>query len=110
MARHNHRIMVYKFKSKASGDVIMLAAHGDQLMRLLGREPSPKGIIEIGALLQAERTLVAAVDIDNQPPRQEAGSDDDAAPTAVALRQRLWPFIDMLRRAHAEQVPIVWGV
>jgi len=29
--------MIYKFKSKAAGDVIMLQAHGDQLMRLIGR-------------------------------------------------------------------------
>jgi hypothetical protein len=31
--------MPYKFGSKASGDVIMLQAHGDALLRLLGREP-----------------------------------------------------------------------
>ena len=40
--------MIYKFKSKAAGDVIMLQPHGDQLMRLIGREPAAKGIIEIG--------------------------------------------------------------
>ena len=38
--------MPYKFRSKASGDVIMLQAHGDALLRLLGREPAPKGIFE----------------------------------------------------------------
>ncbi|MFY7855090.1 MAG: DUF1840 family protein, partial [Rubrivivax sp.] len=38
--------MPYKFRSKASGDVIMLQADGDALLRLLGREPAPKGIFE----------------------------------------------------------------
>jgi hypothetical protein len=28
----------------------------------------------------------------------------------VALRQRLWPMIEMLRRSHAQGVPVVWGV
>ncbi|MCW5640107.1 MAG: DUF1840 family protein, partial [Rubrivivax sp.] len=38
--------MIYKFRSKAAGDLIMLPAHGDQLLRLLGREPAAQGIIE----------------------------------------------------------------
>jgi hypothetical protein len=103
--------MIYKFKSKASGDVIMLAAHGDQLLRLLGREPTAQGVIEPRALAQAERTLLAAIDAEDKPPSPEPGAEDESAgQAAVALRQRLWPFIDMLRRAQAEQVPIVWGV
>jgi hypothetical protein len=28
----------------------------------------------------------------------------------VALRQRLWPMIDMLRRAQQADEPVVWGV
>ena len=36
--------MIYKFRSKAAGDLIMLGPHGDQIMRILGREPAPKGI------------------------------------------------------------------
>ena len=42
--------MIYKFKSKAAGDVIMLAPTGDHLMRLIGREPAPKGIFEPAAM------------------------------------------------------------
>ena len=38
--------MLYKFKSKASGDVIMNGPHGDELLRLLGREPAAKGIVQ----------------------------------------------------------------
>jgi hypothetical protein len=36
--------MLYKFKSKAAGDVIMLGPNGDQVLRLLGRAPAPSGI------------------------------------------------------------------
>ena len=28
----------------------------------------------------------------------------------VALRQRLWPLVEMLRRAQAAGEPVVWGV
>jgi hypothetical protein len=45
--------MIYKFKSKATGDLIMLGPNGDQLLRLLGREPAPKGIIEVADMPSA---------------------------------------------------------
>jgi len=38
--------MLYKFRSKASGDVIMTSEVGDRLMRLIGREPAPQGIFQ----------------------------------------------------------------
>jgi Domain of unknown function (DUF1840) len=112
--------MVYKFKSKASGDLIMLAGPGDQLMRLLGRESAAQGIIEVAAMPQALLALQEAIAeearLQAQPTPQPAalatGTDADTAPAAaaVALRQRLWPMIDMLKRAHAANEPIVWGV
>ena len=37
--------MIYKFKSKATGDLIMLGPHGNQVMALLGRYPAAQGII-----------------------------------------------------------------
>jgi Domain of unknown function (DUF1840) len=104
--------MIYKFKSKASGDVIMLAAHGEQMLRLLAREPSAKGIFEVSALRQTEQLLLAAIRESADAGHETAATPDDDTPAAAAitLRQRLWPFIDMLRRAQAEQVPITWGV
>ena len=44
---------MYRFKSKADGDLIMLAPVGDQLLRIMGREPAAQGIIEVAALPQA---------------------------------------------------------
>ena len=34
---------MYKFKSKVTGDLIMLAATGDQLLRVIGKEPAAAG-------------------------------------------------------------------
>lgn len=101
--------MIYKFKSKASGDLIMLAPHGDRLLQLLGREPAAQGIIEPAAMPAAIATLEAAIaeaEAAGEPP--EEGTPPDESP--VSLRRRLWPMIDMLRRASAAQVPVVWGV
>lgn len=103
--------MIYKFKSKACGDVIMLGQSGDQMLRVLGREPAPQGIIEVGDMPSAIAALEAAV------AAEEAGPADAEAEAAaagrepvVSLRRRLWPMVEMLRRAQSEGHPVVWGV
>lgn len=105
--------MIYKFKSKATGDLIMLGPNGDQLLRLLGRDPAPRGIIEPAHMAQARRQLQAAIDQAEAAAAAAAadGSPDDDAPArhAVGLRQRLWPMLQMLERAQAADEPIVWG-
>ena len=95
--------MLYKFKCKAAGDVIMLQPHGDQLLRLIGREPAAKGIIEPRDMAAALQAL------------QQAAAQSEEASTAdggrgVNLKQRLWPMIEMMKRASPAREPIVWGV
>jgi len=95
--------MIYKFKSKAAGDVIMLQPHGDQLLRLIGREPAAKGIIEVAALPAAIQALQSAA-------AQAEATPDAEAERGVGLKQRVWPMIEMMKRTHAAGEPIVWGV
>ena len=97
--------MIYKFKSAATGDLIMLGAHGDQLLQLLGREPAPRGIIDAADMPAVSAALLAAIARDESPMQNE-----EAAQPAVGLRQRLWPMIEMLRRAQAADAAVVWGV
>ena len=95
--------MIYKFRSKAAGDVIMLQPHGDQVLRLIGREPAAKGIIELDAMpaaIQALQNTALQGDI-------PAESDGERG---VGLKQRVWPMVEMLKRSHAAGEPIVWGV
>jgi hypothetical protein len=95
---------MYRFKSKADGDLIMMAPVGDQMLRLIGREPAAQGIIEVAALPQAiaalERALAAA----------EAQAGKTAADDDVGIRQRAWPLLEMMRRSLAQRADIVWGV
>ena len=108
--------MIYKFKSKASGDVIMLGPNGDQMLRILGREPAPKGIIEVEHMAAAIDALQAAVQAEEAQRQDGAeadadGAEHDKSPRAgVSLRQRVWPVIDMLKRAQGAGEPVVWGV
>jgi hypothetical protein len=99
--------VIYKFKSPATGDLIMLEPQGDQVLRLLGRAPAARGIIEVAAMPAALAALQAAVAAEEAAP-----ADDDDAPAgrSVRLRQRVWPMVEMLKRALAAQQPIVWGV
>ena len=43
-------------------------------------------------------------------PAQTDEADASAPAESVSLRQRVWPMIEMLRRAHAAGEPVVWGV
>jgi hypothetical protein len=100
--------MIYKFKSKATGDLLMLGPNGDQLLRVVGREPAPRGIFEVADMPALIGALQAAVAAD-EAARSEADGDPER-PGAVSLRQRVWPMVEMLRRAHAAAEPVVWGV
>ncbi len=112
--------MIYKFKSPATGDLIMLAPQGDLVLRLLGREPAAQGVIEpadMPAALQALQAAIAAAEAPaagaaaNQNANANADATErDGAVRAVGLRQRLWPMVEMLRRAHAADARVVWGV
>lgn len=112
--------MIYKFKSKAASDVIMMGPNGDQVLRLLGREPAAKGIIEVAAMQPAIAALRAAVEQEEAQRRDAAaegeeadGADEPAAGRregAVSLRQRVWPLIDMLERSERAGADVVWGV
>jgi Domain of unknown function (DUF1840) len=100
--------MLYKFKSPATGDLIMLGPQGDQMLRILGREPAPQGIIDAAAMPNAIAALQAAIAQAEKPADRDDGDKDGVA--SVGLRQRLWPMVEMLRAAHAADVAVVWGV
>jgi hypothetical protein len=104
--------MIYKFRSKATGDVIMLGPNGDRLLQIVGREPSAQGIVEPADMPAAIAALQAAVAAE-EAARATAGSSgapDETRPEAVPLRPRVWPMVEMLKRAHAADEPVVWGV
>ena len=107
--------MLYKFKSKAGADVIMLGPQGDQLLRLIGRSPSAQGIVEatdMAAAIQALERAVADDDAAFAQRQADAAAAGDAAPRreGITLRARVWPLVELMRRAQSAGHDIVWGV
>jgi len=97
--------MLYKFKSKTTGDVIMLQPNGRRVLEIIGKDTQPgtgdKGILLPEQMPAAIAALEAAI-----------AAEEAAPPTleAVSLRQRALPFIEMLRRCEKAGHEVVWGV
>jgi hypothetical protein len=106
--------MMYRFKSKSSADLIMMERVGDQMLRIIGRKPSPQGIIEAAALPAAIAAVERAVTASEEHPDNAPDAGDDEKDAArherIGLRQRAWPFLEMMKRARAEGHDVVWGV
>jgi len=93
----------------------MLGPNADEVLRIVGKEPSAQGIIEPAAMPGAIRALEQAIAREQSKPRPAedraaaegpAGSEGEG----VSLRQRAWPLLEMMKRAYAQNEPIVWGV
>ena len=107
--------MLYKFKSHATSDLIMLEPNGRQVLQIIGKSPDPTGIIrpeQVPAALQALDAALAAEDAKGRKPDADDAEDGDDGKKGpgVSLRQRIAPFADMLRQAAAENADVTWGV
>jgi hypothetical protein len=108
--------MLYKFKSKAAGDLIMLEPNGRRVLEIIGRDAGPKGIIlpdEMAAATSALESAIAKEEAEQQAAVEEAKGKGQVPPRfdgSVSLRQRAVPFLDMLKRCSQEKAEIVWGV
>lgn len=106
--------MLYRFKSRAAADLVMLEPAGHRLLEVLGREPAERGIFEWEDLPALMHRLEEAVERDEahwaQAQEQALAQGQRVRLPEVSLRQRVWPMREMMRRCHAEREPIVWGV
>ena len=107
--------MLYKFKSRAAADLIMLEPQGRQIVTLIGKTPGANGIVTAAQIPAAIAALEAAVAAEEAQPAVENETEEEATASeerkdTVRLRQRAAPFIDMLKRSAAENVDVVWGV
>jgi hypothetical protein len=110
--------MLYKFKSKATSDLIMLGPDAQRLLRLMGSDAPPKGIFTVEHQPHAIAALEAAIAQDEArmadllAERIAEGADDGGAATteSVSLKRRAQPMLEMLRRSMAAKADVVWGV
>ena len=105
--------MLYKFKSKNTGDVIMLEPHGRQVLEIIGKEAGPKGIIlpeQIPAALLALRAAIEQEELLERQQQMEHNADSKHQPPGISLRHRALPFMQMLEACHRQGDSVMWGV
>ena len=106
--------MIYKFKSQADGDVIMLEPNGAQTLNIIGREPTAQGIVTVAQMWAAIAALEAAVitheSADTRVVDHGSSMELDASGNSVRLRERAGPLIDLLRSSAMAGKDMVWGM
>jgi Domain of unknown function (DUF1840) len=124
---HIGSLMLFKFKSKATGDLIMLEPNGRRVLQIIGKDPSVTGIIlpaqmpaalaALESAIASEETAIAEAKAAAKLNAKHAFSDEtEIAKTtynnsdAVPLRQRALPFMELLKSSHRAGVEVVWGV
>jgi Fe-S cluster assembly ATPase SufC len=105
--------LIYKFKSQAAGDVIMLQLNGDQMLTIVGKERSPQGIITVAQIPAAIAALHAAIKVHEAAQSRRAKHPEEEVEVegdSVMLRHRASPFIELLRLSAEAGKDVVWGV
>ncbi len=111
--------MLYRFKSRATADLIMLEPQGRRVLQIIGKEPGVPGILTaeqipaaiaaLEAAVAAEEALIAARKQAAQEQAADAQEQAEPAQEPIRLRQRVTPLIDMLRRSAAEGREVTWS-
>ncbi len=111
--------MLFKFKSQAASDLLMLEADARKLLKIMLGDDPVKGILQVHALPQAIQALETAADEDKAERRNSAeksassiaGEDDEpVVMNRVSLSQRAAPMLKLLKRSLSEESDVVWGV
>ncbi len=114
--------MLYKFKSKGTGDLIMLQPNGRRMLEIIGKirpgddeKEAAQGILlpeQMSAAMQALAAAVAQEEARQKAALADALAHEQPAPRfeAISLRQRSLPFMEMMRRCEKAGHAIVWGV
>ena len=102
--------MLYKFKSKNAGDVIMLEANGRKVLEAIGKDAGPTGIILAAQMPAAVQALQDAIALEESAPPVLDAKGEPVKRDSLGLRQRAVPFIEILQRNFKSGTDITWGV
>ena len=109
--------MLFKFKSQAASDLIMLEADARKLLKIMLGDDPVKGIVLVQDIPRCISALHEAVLLDEAARQRQAekaadqGDDSDGVVLdAVRLSQRATPMLKLLERSLGESSDVVWGV
>jgi len=107
--------MLVTFKSGVCADVMMFGEVAKQMMEIMGKEFTPRGVITVEQLPQAVARLKQAVAEDRQlrqgaapPPKDE--EEEEERRERVSITQRALPLIELLECSLRDEKPVLWGV
>ena len=105
---------LYRFKSRETGDLVMLQPDGKRILEILGKDLA-SGIIqpsEIPTAVNKLREAAVQEEAEQQRLKREAEANGDVPPEfdSVTLKLRIVPFVEMLQRCEQAKVEVVWGV
>jgi len=117
--------MLFEFKSRATGSVVMTEPVGRKMLEVIGKTPDPRGIVTIAQLPEAIAALKAAVETERieiaallaaQAAGRTGAHDDESnhtdeqATPGIRFGQRAAPLIAMFERSLAADRDVTWGV
>jgi len=105
--------MLVRFISSTSGQVMMFAQVARQLLEILGKDCSARGVITAEQVPEAiARLRHAAKDTDSAPATHtdaiDSGEENDADVSPVGLGQRAYPLIELLEWTRKDEGFILW--
>jgi hypothetical protein len=105
-------IMLVKFNSSVSGEMIMLAEVAKRLLEVIGKEGTARGVITAEQLPEALKRLRNAVAEEKTAGKVDNGypdpDDETATEPPVGLARRAHPFIEMLEWTRREEGFVLW--
>jgi hypothetical protein len=110
--------MLFKFKSKAASDLIMLEPDARALLQMMLGDDPVKGVVvaqdlpaTIARLEAALKQELAKSQVQKSPESLVLDEgDDEVKENGVRVSQRAAPMLQMLKRCMAEKSDLVWGV
>lgn len=107
--------MLYEFKCRATGNLVMMQPVAERILGLIGKAPGATGVIMPEQMPAAWRALDQAIaaERDAGTPADDGEDESDdpkEAAARISLARRAYPFIEMLKAAHAAGKEITWGV
>jgi len=96
--------MLVTFRSSEAGEMFMMADIARPLLQAIGKPCTAKGVIDKSEV----PTAVAALErLTQHTPEAE---EEEGKPLPISLRQRVWPFIQLLNRTRQakKEGRIIW--
>lgn len=98
--------MLIKFKSKESGDFVMMSDVAMPLLKMMGTGGMTKGAVSADELRASLSRLESA--LKKMPETDADQEDDEEKEVKPSLATRASPLLEMLRREAAEDGYVMW--